>query len=84
MIIIISDPYRSPPPLFDSSSKSHFNCSFGNVKALKFEFKKIQIIAQPVASIMMAALAGGPAAGGRRQASFLGRPSGEGTDRLWT
>ena len=50
--------------------ESHFNPSqaFGNVKA--FNLKKIKIIAEPVAAAMAA---GGPAAGGRRQASSLGR-----------
>ena len=48
--------------------ESHFNPSFGNVNA--FNLKKIKIIAEPVATMA----AGGPAAGGRRQASSLGRP----------
>ena len=47
--------------------ESHFKSSFGNVKA--FNLKKFKIIAEPVAAMA----AGGPAAGGRRQASFLGR-----------
>ena len=46
--------------------ESHFKSSFGNVKAFNL---KIKIIAEPVAAMA----AGGPAAGGRRQASFLGR-----------
>ena len=48
--------------------ESHFKSSFGNVKA--FNLKKIKIIAEPVAAMA----ARGPAAGGRRQASSLGRP----------
>ena len=47
--------------------ESHFKNYFGNVKA--FNFKKIKIIAEPVAAIA----AGCPAAGGRRRASSLGR-----------
>ena len=48
--------------------ESHLTSSFGNVKA--FNLKKIEIIAEPVAAMA----AEGPAAGGRRQASSLGRP----------
>ena len=47
--------------------ESHFKSYFGNVKA--FNLKKIKIIAEPVAAMA----AGGPAAGGRWQASSLGR-----------
>ena len=43
--------------------ESHFNPSFGNAKA--FNLKKIKINAEPVAAMA----AGGPAAGGRRQAT---------------
>ena len=45
----------------------HFNPSFGNVKAFNLKINKIN--AEPVAAMA----AGGPAAGGRRQASSLGR-----------
>ena len=48
--------------------ESHFKSYFGNVKA--FNLKKFKIIAEPV----VAMAAGGPAAGGRRQAR---------QDRLW-
>ena len=60
-------------PLSKSESamrfESHFKSSFGNVKA--FNLKKIKIIADSEPVPAMAA--GGPAAGGRRKASFLGR-----------
>ena len=48
--------------------ESHFKSYFGNVKA--FNLKKIKIIPEPVAAMA----GGGPAAGGRWQASSLGRP----------
>ena len=48
--------------------ESHFKSYFGNVKA-PFNLKKIKIITEPVAAMA----AGGRAAGGRWQASFLGR-----------
>ena len=54
---------RLAPMLFES----HFKSYFGNVKA--FILKKFKIIAEPVAAMA----AGGPAAGGRRQANSLGR-----------
>ena len=54
-------------PLNAMRFESHFKSYFGNVKA--FNLKKIKIIAEPVAAMA----AGGPAAGGRRQASSLGR-----------
>ena len=55
--------------VFPMRCESHFNPSFGNVKA--FNLKKIKKInAEPVAAMA----AGGPAAGGQRQASSLGRP----------
>ena len=47
--------------------ESHFKSSFGNIKA--FNLKKFKIVAEPVAAMA----GGGPAAGGRRQASSLGR-----------
>ena len=50
--------------------ESHFKSYFGNVKA--FNLKKIKIIPEPVAA--MARAGGGPEAGGRWQASSLGRP----------
>ena len=56
-------------PLAAMLFESHFKSSFGNVKA--FNLKKIKIIAEPAGVAAMAA--GGPAAGGRRQASSLGR-----------
>ena len=46
-------------------SKSHFHCSFGNVKA--FNLKKIKLFAEPVAAMA----AGGPAAGGAMAGKFL-------------
>ena len=45
--------------------ESHFESYFGNVKA--FNFKKIKIIAEPVAAMA----GGGPAAGGAMAGEFL-------------